>query len=81
MELSAYIHLNPVRAGMVKEPSEYQWSSYRSYISDGKDSLVDRGFLFAQFSKTRSAGKIAYRQFAKSHMKNGHRECRICKEN
>lgn len=32
LELSRYIHLNPVRAGMVKMPGEYRWSSYRSYI-------------------------------------------------
>ncbi|MCK5545000.1 MAG: transposase, partial [Desulfobulbaceae bacterium] len=27
-ELSRYIHLNPVRAGMVEKPEAYQWSSY-----------------------------------------------------
>ncbi|HDO21625.1 MAG TPA: transposase, partial [Nitrospirae bacterium] len=26
-ELSRYIHLNPVRAGIVERPEEYQWSS------------------------------------------------------
>lgn len=31
-ELSRYIHLNPVRAGLVNNPSEYRWSSYRYYI-------------------------------------------------
>jgi putative transposase len=32
MELSRYIHLNPVRAGMVAKPEEYPWSSYRDYV-------------------------------------------------
>jgi putative transposase len=32
LELSRYIHLNPVRAGMVARPEEYRWSSYRNYI-------------------------------------------------
>ena len=32
LELSRYIHLNPVRAGMVQRPEEHRWSSYRSYI-------------------------------------------------
>jgi len=31
-ELSRYIHLNPVRAGVVEGPEEYQWSSYQYYI-------------------------------------------------
>lgn len=34
-ELSRYIHLNPVRAGIVARPEEYQWSSYRKYIGQG----------------------------------------------
>ena len=32
LELSRYIHLNPVRACMVQMPEEYRWSSYQSYI-------------------------------------------------
>jgi len=32
MELSRYIHLNPVRVGMVTKPEDYQWSSYQDYI-------------------------------------------------
>ena len=31
-ELSRYIHLNPVRAGIVRRPEEYPWSSYREYL-------------------------------------------------
>ncbi len=31
-ELSRYIHLNPVRAGLLHRPEEYPWSSYRAYI-------------------------------------------------
>ena len=34
--LSRYLHLNPVRAGMVKRPEEYEYSSYRSFIGLGK---------------------------------------------
>ncbi len=33
MELSRYIHLNPVRAKMVEKPEEYSYSSYISYIT------------------------------------------------
>ncbi len=36
-ELSRYIHLNPVRAGLVKSPSEYGWSSYRYYIGSKRE--------------------------------------------
>jgi len=30
--LSAYIHLNPVRAGIVDKPDKYEWSSYPIYL-------------------------------------------------
>lgn len=33
--MAAYIDLNPVRAGMVKEPAGYRWSSYGEAIGGG----------------------------------------------
>ena len=36
LELSRYIHLNPVLAGIVNKPEEYRWSSYRYYLSHSK---------------------------------------------
>jgi REP element-mobilizing transposase RayT len=34
--ISAYIDLNPVRAGMVEDPADYRWSSYGEAIGGGK---------------------------------------------
>ena len=34
-----YIHMNPVKAGIVSEPGEYVWSSYREYFEGGQ--LID----------------------------------------
>ena len=33
--ISAYIDLNPVRAGMVTEPADYRWSSYGEAVGGG----------------------------------------------
>ena len=33
--ISAYIDLNPVRAGMVKDPADYRWSSYGEAMGGG----------------------------------------------
>ena len=33
--MAAYIDLNPVRAGMVKEPADYRWSSYGEAVCGG----------------------------------------------
>jgi putative transposase len=34
-----YIHLNPVRAGLCKHPSEWKWSSYRAYLPHESGSV------------------------------------------
>lgn len=52
LELSRYIHLNPVRAGMVRNAADYTWSSYRTYIGLAEDhgGLLDGGLLMRQLS-------------------------------
>lgn len=42
--VSLYIHLNPVRAGLVLQPSDYRWSSCRLFI----DSEVGESFVSPQ---------------------------------
>ncbi|HPG36109.1 MAG TPA: transposase [bacterium] len=39
--LSAYIHLNPVRAKMTNDPESYRWSSCGQYLRSEKTELVD----------------------------------------
>ena len=34
--MAGYIDLNPVRAGMVKDPADYRWSSYGEAVGGGK---------------------------------------------
>jgi putative transposase len=34
--ISAYIDLNPVRAGMVRDPGDYRWNSYGEAVGGGK---------------------------------------------
>ena len=74
LELSAYIHLNPVRAGLIKEPHQYPWSSYRFYVREAKDRLVDGDFLLAQFSNKKATAKREYSRFVRSRISQGHRE-------
>jgi putative transposase len=33
LQVSRYIHLNPVEAGLVDHPEQYKWSSYNTYLS------------------------------------------------
>jgi putative transposase len=51
--MAAYIDLNPVRAGMVKEPADYRWSSYGEAIGGGKKGdgkKAREGLVRAYFS-------------------------------
>ena len=36
LEVTRYIHLNPVKAHMVKEPFDYEYSSYGKYMESGE---------------------------------------------
>jgi len=41
LELTRYIHLNPVRAKMVEYPQDYKWSSFKGYIKPKSDKYID----------------------------------------
>jgi len=63
-ELSRYIHLNPVRAGMVKRPEEYPWSSYQDYVGERiAPEWLKTEFVLGYFGKKRSAAVGKYRKF------------------
>ena len=34
-----YIHNNPVRAGIVSRPEEYEWSSFHNYAGNGREII------------------------------------------
>lgn len=47
-----YIHNNPVKAGMVGEPSQYEWSSYNLYLDKdgGNNCAIERNTVLEMFS-------------------------------
>jgi putative transposase len=47
--LTRYIHLNPVRAGLVAKPEEWIFSNYREFTGSRKGLLFDAEFLETQF--------------------------------
>ena len=64
LELSRYVVLNPVRAGMVRKPERWAWSSYRSNmgLEPAAPWLAVDGLL-GQFAKRRSVARKRYAQF------------------
>ena len=74
LELSAYIHLNPARAGLVQDPLEYRWTSYPSYLGMEKKGIVDVEPILAQFSIEKGKAADAYEKFVMEHIAVGHRQ-------
>lgn len=66
LELSRYIHLNPLRAGMVQKPEDYQYSSYRAYIKKRKDNLLSRELIYGLVSRRNSDSSKQYQIFVES---------------
>lgn len=63
MELSRYLHLNPVRAGMVKKPEDYPWMSYRYYTADTAPHWLTTSFILNYFGNKEATSKEKYREF------------------
>ncbi len=49
MWTSSYIHMNPVKDGLVKHPSEYKWSSYNDFIDKRNLPIINKELLIATF--------------------------------
>ena len=64
LELSRYVVLNPVRARMVNEPGDWQWSSYRVTIGkqDGFEGLATDALLL-QFDNQRNRAIERFQAF------------------
>ncbi len=66
VELSRYIHLNPVRAGTVERAEDYPYSSYNSYISRKEENIVATALLLGMLSKDKGEAKRSYRAYVES---------------
>jgi putative transposase len=74
LELVRYIHLNPVRAKVVKRPENYAWTGHLSYLGKRAEPLIDEGFVLKQFSDNRPLARRRYRQFVWEGISSGHEE-------
>lgn len=54
MWTSAYIHMNPVKDGLVKHISEYKWSSYNDFASNKNLPIINTELLIETFGDKKS---------------------------
>lgn len=66
LALVRYIHLNPLRAGIVnsiEELNRYAWSGHRTIIGKSKHPWMDGEYVLAQFGNNRRKALHEYRAF------------------
>lgn len=69
-ELCRYVVLNPVRAGMVKHPKLWKWSSYLATAGyETSPTWLTTQWLLGQFHKIKHKGQEFYRRFVQEGMK------------
>lgn len=56
-----YIELNPVRAGMVKDPADYRWSSYQANALGLKTKLITPHELYISLGSCGASRQAYYR--------------------
>lgn len=63
LELIRYIHLNPVRGGLVNSATSYRWSSHHAYLGTRVEPWVTTDFVLRMFSDDRARAISAYCSF------------------
>lgn len=49
LDVNKYIHLNPLRAGMVDILEDYPWSSYRAYVFKEENPIITTDHILSYF--------------------------------
>lgn len=56
-----YIEMNPVRAGLVRDPRDYSWSSHLRYVSPRADPVITEHPIFTRLGETRDERQASFR--------------------
>jgi hypothetical protein len=63
-ELSRYVHLNPVRAGLADKPEAYRWSSCRFYFKEsGAPNWLAWEEILREHGRSLKEARTAYRAY------------------
>jgi REP element-mobilizing transposase RayT len=74
LELTRYIHLNPVRAGMVQSPEEYPWSGHRAYLGSETIPWLTTDWVLSQFAGKSEKARRGYREFVDQGKEDGYQQ-------
>ena len=77
LELVRYIHLNPVRAGIVKtfaELDHYPWTGHSAFAGKIEREFQSVGEILLRFGPDKNQAVIGYRKFIQDGWDTGHRQ-------
>jgi putative transposase len=74
LELVRYVHLNPVRAGFVRNPEFWRWSSYGAYLGRVAVPWLDTAWVLTMFGADRAAARRRLAGFTREGLGESHRE-------
>jgi putative transposase len=63
LDCGRYIERNPVRAAIVRDPSQYKWSSYNFYINGRPDDLVTVDPMYLTLADDENDRRKIYSQY------------------
>ncbi len=64
LAVSRYIHLNPVKAKLVRKPEAYAWSSYATFLGRRRPaSFQETKWLLGQLGRSRGEARQAFHRF------------------
>jgi len=73
LELVRYIHLNPVRAGLVAEAEGYPWSGHRVYLGRERLSWLTTDWVLGHFGDRVGTARRRYQRFVAQGLHDVHR--------
>jgi len=74
LELVRYVHLNPVRAGMVENPKDYAWSGQKAYLGMEILPWMETDWVLSQFAKRLKTCRRRYEAFVLTGKGEGYRQ-------
>lgn len=74
LHTSRYIHLNPVKANIVKQAANYPWSSYSAYLKERVDELLTVEKVLGYFQ---SSNHLLYQRYVEQVLEEDFQENEI----
>lgn len=68
LQVSRYIHLNPILSGAAARPEDYSYSSYKLWVGQERSSLVTQGLISIWLKKF--GGTAKYKKFVEAKIGN-----------